>query len=46
MQDQGPDVPGDRGHLPEEDMKVYVYATSPESTPVFYKLKVLLDLPP
>ncbi|KAJ5425820.1 hypothetical protein N7465_000890 [Penicillium sp. CMV-2018d] len=22
MQDQGPDVPGDRGHLPEEDMKM------------------------
>jgi hypothetical protein len=32
MQYQGPDVPGDRDHLPEEDMKMYIYTTSPEST--------------
>lgn len=32
MQDQDSDVPGDRGHLPEEDMRMYVYITSPEST--------------
>lgn len=26
MQDQGPDA-GDRGHLPQEDLKMYVYST-------------------